>query len=164
MRLIITLVMSVLSVGVFAHNEQYVLKTCSKIYKGDCGLIASIAYVESKYKTKAFNPEGSYGLMQIRCSTAKMMGFIGDCRNLFDPHTNIKYAVKYVENIKKRFSNFSDIIASYNSGTPIICKDYNHGKCSPGQYYNQKYVDKVMLKYMVLKLALPEKSHLAKIN
>lgn len=162
MRLLLFLFIFVASLSVHARSQEYVLKTCSKIYKGDCALIASIAYEESKYQVDAFNPEGSYGLMQVRCSTARMMGFKGECSLLFDPVLNIKYGIKYVESRKNKFLSFTDVIASYNSGSPIICKSYNHGRCEPGQYWNQKYVDKVILKYMVLKLSLDSYTKLSR--
>lgn len=160
MKLLVFLIVSMAG-PVHAKSQEYVLKTCSKIYKGDCGLIASIALEESRYKPSAFNPEGSYGLMQVKCSTARMMGFKGKCEFLFDPITNLRWAIRYVENQKKRFTRLTDVIAAYNSGTPIICKNFNPGKCVPGQYWNQAYVDKVLFNYMVLKLSLGKFIHTA---
>lgn len=160
MKLLVFLLISMTGL-VHARSQEFVLKTCSKIYKGDCGLIASIAFEESKYKTSAYNPEGSYGLMQVKCSTARMIGFRGRCESLFEPVTNLRWAIKYVESQKKRFTKFTDVIAAYNSGTPIVCKNFNPGKCVPGQYWNQAYVDKVLFKYMVLNLSLDKYIHMA---
>jgi soluble lytic murein transglycosylase-like protein len=134
----------------YSETPDLVIRKCSKVYKGDCTLVASIAYVESRYNPNAYNPEGSYGIMQIRCSTARMMGMVGNCSQLFNIDTNLKYSIKYIENLKKRFIKMTDVIAAYNSGTPIICKDYNFGKCYSGEYYNQQYVNKVSLKYLMI--------------
>lgn len=150
MRFFIFLSVLFISKLSYSKTTETVINKCSKMYKGDCSLVASIAYVESNYNPTAYNPEGSYGLMQIRCSTARMMGMKGDCSQLFNVETNLKYAIKYLENLKKRFYKLTDVIAAYNSGTPIICKNYNAGKCFAGEYYNQQYVDKVSFKYLML--------------
>jgi hypothetical protein len=150
MRLFIFVSVLFFSKFSFSKTPETVIKKCSKMYKGDCSLVASIAYVESQYNPIAYNPEGSYGLMQIRCSTAKMMGMVGDCSQLFNIETNLKYAIRYINNLKKRFTKMTDVIAAYNSGTPIICKNHNVGKCFAGEYYNQQYVDKVSFKYLML--------------
>lgn len=148
------IIISVLFISRLSYSKtpELVIRKCSKIYKGDCSLVASIAYVESRYNHKAYNPEGSYGLMQVRCTTARMMGMKGECSQLFNIDFNLKYAIKYLENLKKRFHKITDVIAAYNSGTPIICKNYNAGKCFAGEYYNQQYVDKVSFKYLILNL------------
>jgi soluble lytic murein transglycosylase-like protein len=81
------------------------------------------------------------------------MGFSGNCPELFKPTTNIKYAGKYLDYLSGKYTALTDIIASYNSGKPIICKNYNPGKCEAGQYYNQAYVDSVFSRYVSIKLS-----------
>jgi soluble lytic murein transglycosylase-like protein len=39
---------------------------------------------------------GNYGLMQIRLSTARAMGYAGSAAGLLDPQTNMSYAVRYL--------------------------------------------------------------------
>lgn len=39
---------------------------------------------------------GNYGLMQIRLSTARAMGYTGSAAGLLDPQTNMTYAVRYL--------------------------------------------------------------------
>ena len=39
---------------------------------------------------------GNYGLMQIRLSTARSMGYTGSAAGLLDPQTNMTYAVRYL--------------------------------------------------------------------
>lgn len=137
-----------------AKVEINTSQACRTSYKGDCDLVSAIAYVESRHNPKALNsPEGSYGLMQIRCSTARLMGFTGICSDLFNPKVNIKFAGKYIDYLSSKYTTTTDIIAAYNSGKPIICKNYNPGKCKAGQYYNQAYVDKVFSRYVSIKLS-----------
>jgi soluble lytic murein transglycosylase-like protein len=54
-----------------------------------------VAKRESTYNPKAFH-KGNYGMMQIRYNTAKGLGYKGKPEGLFDPETNLKYAVKYL--------------------------------------------------------------------
>jgi soluble lytic murein transglycosylase-like protein len=39
---------------------------------------------------------GNYGLMQIRLSTARAMGYAGSAAGLLDPQTNMTYALRYL--------------------------------------------------------------------
>lgn len=123
----------------------------------DCKLIAAIARTETMYKTSMFHPEktGSYGLLQIQCSTAQMMGWKRKCNQLFDPYDNVRYGIKYIRYLKKNkgtnVTNIKSLIAAYNAGTAIVCRNFNPGKCYPGEYVNHSYVSKVYRHYKYLK-------------
>ncbi len=52
--------------------------------------------VESRYRANARGSAGEIGLMQIKPATARMMGYSGGSRGLFDPETNIKFGMKYL--------------------------------------------------------------------
>lgn len=87
-----------------------------------------------------------------------------ECK-LFGPHTNIQAAAKYIKQLMKKYNySWSDVIASYNAGSPKSCPEkgfynisvYNAKKakhvkikktCTPGNLLNQHYVDRV-LKYL----------------
>jgi len=56
----------------------------------------AVAQVESGYATGAVGDVGEVGLMQVRPSTARMMGFSGTAQELFAPRTNIRYGVTYL--------------------------------------------------------------------
>ena len=64
------------------------------------GLPAEIAdavvRVESGYDPSAVGSVGEVGLMQVRPSTAAMLGFAGPVSDLFDPATNIRLGVAYL--------------------------------------------------------------------
>jgi hypothetical protein len=59
-------------------------------------LADAVAVVESGYNPNARGTSGEVGLMQILPSTAAMLGFTGNTGDLFEPATNIRYAVAYL--------------------------------------------------------------------
>ena len=67
------------------NKEEYqkALEEKSHYVPLDCNLVTAIAFVESSYNPRAYNPEGSYGVMQVQCSTAKYVGLTSPCENLF---------------------------------------------------------------------------------
>lgn len=107
--------------------------------KETCNLVEALIKQESGGNPYAFNPEktGSYGLMQIQCKTARGLGFLGDCRDLYNPHINLALGIKLIIHLKTRYKTTKDIIAAYNAGR-VIVKD--------GQYINNTYVEEVYLR------------------
>src|SRR5690606_17650474 len=69
-------------------------------YASSYGVPESLAHavimVESSYRPDARGAAGEVGLMQIKPATARMMGFKGSTKALYDPETNIKYGMKYL--------------------------------------------------------------------
>jgi soluble lytic murein transglycosylase-like protein len=59
-------------------------------------LIDAVMWVESGYNAKAVGGVGEIGLMQVRPSTAAMMGFTGTLARLAEPATNIAYGARYL--------------------------------------------------------------------
>ena len=59
-------------------------------------LVHRVVHRESKYDPKAYHKNGYWGLMQIKYSTAKSMGYSGPPAGLLDAETNLKYAIKYL--------------------------------------------------------------------
>ena len=165
---------SILGAEMLSHKE--VIKMCKNAcvekengvctHRGyrDCDFISSIARKESSYNTEAFNPEvtGSYGLMQIQCSTARNVGLKYGCEQLFNPIINIRFAIRYILSLEKKLKGYTtdDLFAAYNAGlktkkgkdgasyTVKRCKRYRrfswHGMptviCYKGEYINQEYV------------------------
>lgn len=56
----------------------------------------AVAYVESGFEPGAVGTVGEIGLMQIRPSTAEMLGHGGGALALFDPAVNARFAVRYL--------------------------------------------------------------------
>ncbi|TVR06156.1 MAG: lytic transglycosylase domain-containing protein, partial [Salinarimonadaceae bacterium] len=59
-------------------------------------LADAVAHVESAYDSSAVGGVGEIGLMQLRPTTAAMLGFTGTDEELFDPEINIRYGVLYL--------------------------------------------------------------------
>jgi hypothetical protein len=62
----------------------------------DPALIDAVIEVESDYRPEAAGPSGEIGLMQILPSTAKLLGFNGNEKELADPATNIRLGATYL--------------------------------------------------------------------
>lgn len=73
-------------------------------------------------KESGFNPtvisKGNYGLGQIRCGTARGLGFTGNCRDLLDPETNLTYSMRYLrEALDRSRGDWCKAATLYNRGT-----------------------------------------------
>lgn len=102
-------------------------------------LLHSICYVESSYKTTAYNMDDgigdSIGLCQIKYKTAEMLGY-QYVENLNDPRVNIKYAARYLRHQLDRYDwDIPAAISAYNAGS---CRHFDSG-----QIKNLNYVRKV---------------------
>ena len=65
-------------------------------YNVPVALATAVIRVESNFNPMARGSHGEIGLMQIKPATARMMGYSGSAKGLFDPETNIKYGMKYL--------------------------------------------------------------------
>ena len=59
-------------------------------------LAKAVIKIESNYRPNMVGGAGEIGLMQIKPATARMMGYTGSAKGLFDPDTNIKFGMKYL--------------------------------------------------------------------
>lgn len=55
-----------------------------------------IARVESNYNPTKRGAAGEYGVFQIKCATAKGIGFRGNCSALSDAQTNVQWGLKHL--------------------------------------------------------------------
>src|SRR6516165_11656589 len=62
----------------------------------DPALIDAVIKVESDYRPDTIGAAGEIGLMQVRPSTARLLGFGGTDRELAQPATNIRLGVTYL--------------------------------------------------------------------
>jgi len=81
-----------------AGNTKYatIVSHYAKTYGVPSALAHAVVKVESGYNPRIRGSHGEIGLMQIKPSTAKMMGYTGTAKGLFDPETNIQYGMKYL--------------------------------------------------------------------
>ncbi len=59
-------------------------------------LAEAIVSIESRYNPSARGQAGEVGLMQIKPSTARGIGYKGSIRALYDPETNLRWGMKYL--------------------------------------------------------------------
>ena len=59
-------------------------------------LVHRVIVRESRYQPDLVGRGGTIGLMQIKLSTARGLGYTGTAEGLRDPETNLTYAVKYL--------------------------------------------------------------------
>jgi hypothetical protein len=59
-------------------------------------LVHRVIVRESGYRAELMGRGGTIGLMQIKLSTARSLGYSGDAEGLRDPETNLAYGVKYL--------------------------------------------------------------------
>jgi soluble lytic murein transglycosylase-like protein len=87
------------------------------------------------------NGSASYGICQVKFSTAKGLGHKGNAQDLMNPEINAKWAAEYLKYQLKRYNyNIYKATAAYNSGR------YNESTKKPGFAKNHLYVKKVQKK------------------
>ena len=80
-------------------------------------LAHAVIRLESNYRPDARGSAGEIGLMQIKPATARMMGYSGSAKGLYDPETNIKYGMKYLAAAHKLGGGETcGTILKYNAG------------------------------------------------
>jgi soluble lytic murein transglycosylase-like protein len=55
-----------------------------------------IAKVESGYNPRVRGSAGEYGVFQLKCATARGIGFRGNCGSLLNASTNVQYGLKHL--------------------------------------------------------------------
>jgi soluble lytic murein transglycosylase-like protein len=56
-----------------------------------------IARVESGYNPRARGAAGEYGVFQMKCQTARGLGFRGPCGNLLNASTNVRWGLRHLQ-------------------------------------------------------------------
>ncbi|MEE4237932.1 MAG: lytic transglycosylase domain-containing protein [Anderseniella sp.] len=71
----------------------------------------SVVHQESGFRPHVTGAAGEIGLMQLKCQTARGMGFSGSCKALYNPDTNLRFGMKYLRKALNRGS-----VGYYNAG------------------------------------------------
>jgi len=85
-----------LTEAVQSASYSSLIQTYAKTYGVPVDLAHAVVRVESNFNPKARGSAGEIGLMQIKPATARMMGYQGTAKGLYDPETNIKFGMKYL--------------------------------------------------------------------
>ncbi len=75
-----------------------------------------IAKVESNYNPRARGAHGELGVFQLKCQTARGMGYSGNCSGLLDPATNVRYGLKHLSLALKSSGGNLHLAASKHNG------------------------------------------------
>ena len=75
-----------------------------------------IAKIESGYDPSVRGAAGEYGVFQLKCATARGVGFKGDCSQLLDAATNIKYGLEHLSIAVKTSGGDLKLAASKHNG------------------------------------------------
>jgi hypothetical protein len=151
-------------------NTDAVDKVCKRMKYEDCSLVKAIITVESDYNPLAIGRDGagSLGLMQIKCSTARMLDQVHGrslikCSRLFIPEINIVYGIEYLKYLDKLLTikpKMHELLSAYNGGylyskntKSYMIKECNaisvkkKRKCKKGEPFNVEYSKKVITVY-----------------
>lgn len=71
----------------------------------------SVVQQESGFRPHVTGGAGEIGLMQLKCQTARGIGFKGACNALYNPDTNLRYGMRYLRKALNRGS-----VGYYNAG------------------------------------------------
>lgn len=100
-------------------NRKYglLVDRYARAYGVPVELAHAVIKVESNYRVDARGSAGEIGLMQIKPSTARMMGYSGSVKALYDPENNIKYGMAYLAKAHKLGGGSTcGTILKYNAG------------------------------------------------
>ena len=81
-----------------AHASPYdsIIKRYSSTYGVPFTLARAVVKIESGFRPNARGKAGEIGLMQVKLSTARGLGYTGSAKGLYHPDTNIRYGMKYL--------------------------------------------------------------------
>ncbi|MBW3095931.1 lytic transglycosylase domain-containing protein [Pseudohoeflea coraliihabitans] len=103
--------------GYAARPFGSLISSYAKSYGVPEPLAHAVVSVESNYRSDVRGAAGEIGLMQIKPATARMMGYKGSTKGLYDPETNIKYGMKYLAGAHKLGGGTTcGTILKYNAG------------------------------------------------
>lgn len=71
---------------------------------------------ESKYRPHVRGRAGEWGLGQIKCQTARGVGFSGHCHQLADPAINLRYSMRYLRQALDRGGEGCGGVSLYQRG------------------------------------------------
>jgi soluble lytic murein transglycosylase-like protein len=100
-----------------AGGYDTIISRYATAYNVPVSLAHAVIKIESNYRSTARGRAGEIGLMQIKPATARMMGYSGSAKGLYDPDTNIRYGMKYLAKARELGGGSTcGTILKYNSG------------------------------------------------
>jgi soluble lytic murein transglycosylase-like protein len=101
-----------------ATNDRVVslIKEMAPQYGVPTWFALRIAKVESGYNPNTRGAAGEYGVYQMKCATAKGIGFSGNCSQLLNASTNVQYGLKHLQMAMKLSGGNLKLAASKHNG------------------------------------------------
>ncbi|WP_455465617.1 lytic transglycosylase domain-containing protein [Bartonella sp. B39] len=100
-----------------ARPYESLIQRFANKYNVPVNLAHAVVRVESNYKARTKGAAGEVGLMQIKPSTARGLGFNGSVQDLYDPATNLEYGMRYLARAYMLSGgNTCGTILKYNAG------------------------------------------------
>ena len=101
-----------------ATNDRVVglIKDMAPRYGVPTWFALRIANVESGYNPNTRGAAGEYGVYQMKCATAKDIGFSGNCAELLNASTNIRVGLKHLSMAMKLSGGNLKLAASKHNG------------------------------------------------
>jgi len=108
-------------------------------HRMDPALALAVMHVESRYNAFAVSSKDAMGLMQIIPSTGEELAARLGIRwegphTLFDPTTNVRIGMAYLQQLRDRYDNWSTALAAYNWGPGRIDRRLSRGAPLPTIY------------------------------
>lgn len=76
-----------------------------------------IAKIESGYNPSVRGKAGEYGVFQLKCATARGVGFRGNCAQLLTASTNVKFGLKHLSiAVRSSHGNLKLAASKHNGG------------------------------------------------
>jgi hypothetical protein len=100
-------------------NDEHVISVIRQMapsYGVPTWFALRIANVESGYNPYARGRAGEIGIYQLKCQTARGMGFEGDCSALTDVRTNVRWGLKHLSLAIQSSNGDLQLAASKHNG------------------------------------------------
>lgn len=99
------------------NSVQAMIKTGAPRYGVPTWFAMKIAKVESGYNPGTTGAAGEIGVFQMKCQTARGIGYSGSCSGLYNPATNVQYGLKYLSMaVKSSHGNLKLAASKHNGG------------------------------------------------
>ena len=105
-------------VGTASRNRVVsLIKSLAPRYGVPTWFALRIAKVESGYNPRARGRAGEIGVFQLKCSTARGLGYGGGCSGLYSASANVQYGLKHLSlAIKSSRGNLKLAASKHNGG------------------------------------------------
>ena len=99
------------------QNVQAMIKAQAPSYGVPAWFALKIAKVESGYNPMVTGGVGEIGVFQLKCQTARGIGYSGSCSGLYNAATNVKFGLKHLSlAVKSSHGNMRLAASKHNGG------------------------------------------------